>query len=327
MLDRLRSSYVHSVTSAVQQAWICLSTGKLSSAKKVALCGAALFLLYQTYRAVQSLRGRAEKLKPSTDNPLDQEISKTKTTHSETDGTENKTSTSEASSSETDESESEIDETEACSSESDTEENYESSEGEMETVKELPLSKEEETKPVKPTPLSKWKAAFPGNHIKVTYQKESIFLSDFLMKTLFRADELQTCQFNETTGKFNLTYRVPKILNVTQLPEAIKKEMGWKIKSAVNALLKITPAGQISEKIEGQFVQTDKGTKIVLSETAFVLTPNTLKYTAYLKSILIPKEAKEKLVIDADHNSRMLGKSGQITSQLFAEIIERSLKP
>ncbi len=294
---------------------------KLPGAKKAALIGLACLALYKLYNSFQSLSNRVNELNKELAAAKEaiKTLSKTNKTLSETNEGLNKQL--QAKKTRTDD----FHPSDKDNNLNDTaEEAYFSAEEEEEKRSnrlEEPTPDPLFPVPAPATPLDLFKTAFPGAHITITHQSSETTLSNYLMKTLFRIEKVTSCVFNQSAGTFTLSYNAPKGVTVTQLPQDIWDSMSWHIKLFVTPLLNIVPEGQLSQKIEGNFVKTNKGTKIELNETSIFLMPNTLGYTGYLKSILIPQIATKQLCIEAEHNASQLDKVGYIDPQLFAKII------
>ncbi|MGD0665623.1 MAG: hypothetical protein ABSA17_07875, partial [Rhabdochlamydiaceae bacterium] len=173
--------------------------------------------------------------------------------------------------------------------------------------------------------LELFKNQFPGKHLNCTYthQDQTIETNfyEFLLKNFFRMNESPTCVFIEEQNSFTLTFENPKEVIVHDLPMAIWNKI-WGISSilyyAMIPVLKLKPTVKISQTITVQFIQENAGTKMIFNDTGIALTP-TLGYSGHLKSITIPNNPEEKLLIEGFHNFPYNKTGGPVLHQTFVE--------
>ncbi len=323
MLGSIYSFYTQNVSPTLSTLWDRipnLPTEKLPSAKKVALCALGLFCLYKIYRSYQSLLERVTRAEQALQTAtstnttlagrvaaLEQQLSDLKA----------RPTISLPSSDKTDQDSTTTDD-----------EGYHSFDEEDHLTNSEPVTPSLPP-PASPTILTAPKDLFvqnfPGKHIRCTAGSKTDTLANHLLESILRIREVVSVTLNVANDTYTLTYASDRIVTVTKLPQAVWDKMPTAISWAVSPLLKIAPGARMSQIVRVQIVKTAQATQLIFNAEAFSMEPNSLGYTAYLKSITIPAKAGEELHIEAEHNSSVGKKAGPVDPTLLLESIYLNL--
>ncbi len=310
--DKVSDFFHKIVPTFAQSSWERFSSYKIPSPKKVALFTAGLFVAYKIYQSFQSLNTRLSNLEKD-NQALKNRIKALEEAKS---NLERKIATLEK----------DFADLEDIQMHSFDEELSEENEIPEQPPKQAQQIVAYDGKTALDTLVEKLKTTFPGKHIELNADKNRFTLADFLLQTLFRIEDITAVEFHQESQTFKLSYDSHQIVRVTQLPQIVWDRMPYVIQGIVAPLLKTSPAAQISESITVTFTKTDQGIVMAFDAGAFTLSPNALGYTAHLKSIIIPQNPQDDLIVHSEHNSKVGKKVGHVEALLFVEILQLNLQ-
>lgn len=148
--------------------------------------------------------------------------------------------------------------------------------------------------------------------------------ADYLLQTVFRKNEIQTCDFDPGTGKFTLNFAEHKVVKFSDLPEFVWQEIPGPLHGVVRKILGTDI--QINQNIEGQITHLDGHIHIAFDQDAFKAI-NTWVLTAYLKTISMTPNNELSLDTYHTYTYLQLPSKGDIPISRLLNILRCNFNP